>query len=110
MVLVVIAHVQRHAIDRPVITEGFLVEIVRVMLLNPARADGVESNRKQKGEHEIKKSGPAEEVNDRCIVRRRAREIDREPAVPHFDRLDRKSTRLNSSHRCISYAVFCLKK
>src|SRR5437762_9961586 len=23
--------------------------------------------------------------------------------------LDRKSTRLNSSHRCISYAVFCLK-
>src|SRR5437762_11180960 len=25
-------------------------------------------------------------------------------------RLDRKSTRLNSSHRCISYAVFCLKK
>src|SRR5437763_3507467 len=28
----------------------------------------------------------------------------------HDDRRDRKSTRLNSSHRCISYAVFCLKK
>src|SRR5437879_7251553 len=28
-----------------------------------------------------------------------------------FNRIqDRKSTRLNSSHRCISYAVFCLKK
>src|SRR5437879_13137106 len=26
------------------------------------------------------------------------------------DKIDRKSTRLNSSHRCISYAVFCLKK
>src|SRR5207248_3905175 len=26
------------------------------------------------------------------------------------DRGDRKSTRLNSSHRTISYAVFCLKK
>src|SRR5437762_9489191 len=25
-------------------------------------------------------------------------------------RANRKSTRLNSSHRCISYAVFCLKK
>ena len=25
-------------------------------------------------------------------------------------RVDRKSTRLNSSHRCISYAVFCLKQ
>src|SRR5207248_9818465 len=28
---------------------------------------------------------------------------------PHLVR-DRKSTRLNSSHRTISYAVFCLKK
>src|SRR2546427_3700364 len=27
-----------------------------------------------------------------------------------FDDLDRKSTRLNSSHSQISYAVFCLKK
>src|SRR5437870_7401105 len=27
-----------------------------------------------------------------------------------LDRLDRKSTRLNSSHVAISYAVFCLKK
>src|SRR5690625_5380932 len=27
-----------------------------------------------------------------------------------FDKLDRKSTRLNSSHVAISYAVFCLKK
>src|SRR2546430_11978606 len=29
---------------------------------------------------------------------------------PMFDPLDRKSTRLNSSHSQISYAVFCLKK
>src|SRR5258707_8665971 len=29
---------------------------------------------------------------------------------PFLDRLDRKSTRLNSSHANISYAVFCLKK
>src|SRR3712207_6924926 len=28
----------------------------------------------------------------------------------HFGRIDRKSTRLNSSHANISYAVFCLKK
>src|SRR5258708_10872065 len=27
-----------------------------------------------------------------------------------FGRVDRKSTRLNSSHQIISYAVFCLKK
>src|SRR5437762_6475089 len=31
-------------------------------------------------------------------------------AVQRRSRRDRKSTRLNSSHRCISYAVFCLKK
>src|ERR1017187_10902679 len=29
---------------------------------------------------------------------------------PRDRQIDRKSTRLNSSHRCISYAVFCLKK
>src|SRR5207248_10127698 len=28
----------------------------------------------------------------------------------HLFAIDRKSTRLNSSHRTISYAVFCLKK
>src|SRR5690606_41806704 len=31
-------------------------------------------------------------------------------AVGHRNRVDRKSTRLNSSHVKISYAVFCLKK
>src|SRR5437879_11204805 len=39
---------------------------------------------------------------------------DSDPQRPsdlqHCDLQDRKSTRLNSSHRCISYAVFCLKK
>src|SRR2546428_6280223 len=30
--------------------------------------------------------------------------------LPSNDRTDRKSTRLNSSHDQISYAVFCLKK
>src|SRR5262245_62614789 len=31
-------------------------------------------------------------------------------SAPETDPLDRKSTRLNSSHLGISYAVFCLKK
>src|SRR5436190_9575667 len=30
--------------------------------------------------------------------------------LQHYGREDRKSTRLNSSHTVISYAVFCLKK
>src|SRR5437762_9438066 len=36
--------------------------------------------------------------------------IQRFPVDRERDVKDRKSTRLNSSHRCISYAVFCLKK
>src|SRR2546422_5113784 len=35
--------------------------------------------------------------------------IKKLPTLP-FSSLDRKSTRLNSSHGYISYAVFCLKK
>src|SRR5690349_21940344 len=33
-----------------------------------------------------------------------------EPRAPRLQQTDRKSTRLNSSHVEISYAVFCLKK
>src|SRR2546422_5926107 len=33
-----------------------------------------------------------------------------QPPLPLFTGRDRKSTRLNSSHGYISYAVFCLKK
>src|SRR5438094_6348441 len=40
--------------------------------------------------------------------------VDDEPIIVRpagrVDAIDRKSTRLNSSHRTISYAVFCLKK
>src|SRR3712207_9020298 len=36
--------------------------------------------------------------------------LRRRVAGPHADGEDRKSTRLNSRHANISYAVFCLKK
>src|SRR5689334_24705658 len=41
--------------------------------------------------------------------RRRRRQSHRR-LERHSSRRDRKSTRLNSSHSSISYAVFCLKK
>src|SRR5256885_11690641 len=44
-------------------------------------------------------------AGDRKRVEDRAIDLQREA-----DRGDRKSTRLNSSHLVISYAVFCLKK
>src|SRR3989454_2311359 len=46
-------------------------------------------------------------------IRSRARENegrDGEALLDHASTRDRKSTRLNSSHLVISYAVFCLKK
>src|SRR3989449_4460561 len=46
-------------------------------------------------------NGPREGAHD---------EGDREEGYHVRDRPDRKSTRLNSSHGYISYAVFCLKK
>src|SRR5205809_1854659 len=47
----------------------------------------------------------------RVVLRRRAaQEPDRNPRQRRTTRGDRKSTRLNSSHGYISYAVFCLKK
>src|SRR3712207_8773474 len=40
---------------------------------------------------------------------RRLHAVSRSARLPHRH-VDRKSTRLNSSHANISYAVFCLKK
>src|SRR5205085_12504203 len=51
------------------------------------------------------------------LTRLAAERLDVRPAAgpgagggPHVEALDRKSTRLNSSHSQTSYAVFCLKK
>src|SRR5256885_4394180 len=61
------------------------------------------------------------EVSTRLLRERFIREVDLSSNLSHphivpifsageVDGLDRKSTRLNSSHLVISYAVFCLKK
>src|SRR5437762_8034911 len=56
----------------------------------------------------MRRLAPASSVRERS---RRERESGSRARGTGRDRLarDRKSTRLNSSHRCISYAVFCLK-
>src|SRR2546422_6280980 len=56
-------------------------------------------------------TGPAEGAGARSPVRRRRAPPGLRPLLaPRLRRRDRKSTRLNSSHGYISYAVFCLKK
>src|SRR5437762_7999791 len=52
----------------------------------------------------VRAAGPGIAVSGRCTVQRANFHVLRATVA------DRKSTRLNSSHRCISYAVFCLKK
>src|SRR2546421_327780 len=50
-------------------------------------------------------------LSSSCSIERvRRRRRSREEIAPICDVEDRKSTRLNSSHDQISYAVFCLKK
>src|SRR5690625_6955386 len=56
-------------------------------------------NRKQMIESQLKKRGIADEQVLQAMGN-----------VPRHLFVDRKSTRLNSSHVAISYAVFCLKK
>src|SRR3712207_8102234 len=62
-----------------------------------------------------RRSAPAAAARSLAPARGRRRRCgDSERAVtiapPVFELQDRKSTRLNSSHANISYAVFCLKK
>src|SRR3712207_8760204 len=48
--------------------------------------------------------------SDRPGARLHVRRLPAAPAIQRARAADRKSTRLNSSHANISYAVFCLKK
>src|SRR5260221_8383453 len=60
-----------------------------------------------------KVAGLIESEHIDCLVIDSARDYSHLPSVQHLARvapIDRKSTRLNSSHTVISYAVFCLKK
>src|SRR5438132_4436656 len=56
----------------------------------------------------VRRGKLTEQDRDAAAGRLRA-ESDFAPAVLEAE-VDRKSTRLNSSHTVISYAVFCLKK
>src|SRR3712207_7971459 len=49
-------------------------------------------------------------LDARVLLVRDRHLLDGDLVAPGVGRRDRKSTRLNSSHANISYAVFCLKK
>src|SRR2546430_2784837 len=62
----------------------------------------------QEARHAVEKA-EAEDVELEKAHHRRHQDVEEAGAAPELVR-DRKSTRLNSSHSQISYAVFCLKK
>ena len=49
-------------------------------------------------------------ISQASLFEAHERYLDLHIVLSGCERIDRKSTRLNSSHTVISYAVFCLKK
>src|SRR3989449_8454830 len=66
----------------------------------PQGMDRVDEERRATAQHTLQAGGHV------CVL------LARLPGLPRIQagQVDRKSTRLNSSHGYISYAVFCLKK
>src|SRR3712207_8831147 len=66
------------------------------------------------GGHRVDQRVEEEDVNEEDgeadLVEAPERGVLERPVYPRRPEGDRKSTRLNSSHANISYAVFCLKK
>src|SRR5687768_17988594 len=80
-------------------TEIYTLSLHDALPISPVEADaGLDRGR-----------GPAARTVPRDAVERTARVAQSVRPAPRRVR-DRKSTRLNSSHGYISYAVFCLKK
>src|SRR5258707_6963705 len=91
----------------------FVVERLSTHERLSARAASLKARSRQRPERALRAQSEREQ---RTVGSRGRVELDRhrKTSVGESDRallaLDRKSTRLNSSHANISYAVFCLKK
>src|SRR5699024_12093181 len=81
-------------------------QLANMLKINP--------NTMQKAYKEMEEAGlaftdrnmPSRVTEDEAVIKQ-VRESLLQDVVENFIRLDRKSTRLNSSHVSISYAVFC---
>src|ERR1017187_3819852 len=99
-------------------TQGTVKKATEVMHVELGRAVSALRRRLEWSQTElaraIDKQGRGAKVTDYMTISRWERGIDSPSPAKRMAlakiSTDRKSTRLNSSHRCISYAVFCLKK
>src|SRR5207244_4704393 len=74
-------------------------------------AEGVESRERDVARADLERDDEVEERGRQRHQREEdhRRAVHREQLIERLRAQDRKSTRLNSSHQIISYAVFCLK-
>src|SRR5206468_12213979 len=77
-------------------TEIYTLSLHDALPISPIPLGQIDQNKIAKAEFRVEQATLS--VQDRLALRRL------------FGQIDRKSTRLNSSHDQISYAVFCLKK
>src|SRR5690625_6132465 len=78
----------------------------RLKELETELAQALENQRLEQQRNQRAQAAAASLAREQQAKRQEQQRIDREFQAA----LDRKSTRLNSSHVAISYAVFCLKK
>src|SRR5258708_10283185 len=76
-------------------------------LFRSKMVDRIESERANEAPTYTTKTPPEENMLNGWHVGNRLRDAN---GIREHRNIDRKSTRLNSSHQIISYAVFCLKK
>src|SRR3712207_9575168 len=102
----ILATVSAHPARRPRLVVGFAAETERVV-------EHAAAKRARKGcdwvvANDVSGGVMGGEANTVHLVTGAG--VEDWPEMPKEDVADRKSTRLNSSHANISYAVFCLKK
>src|SRR5439155_21435153 len=85
----------------PATTEIYTLSLHDALPISALRRD--RGGRHRRGVRDVRADAADQAADGRCELAMALEEYKRK-------RKDRKSTRLNSSHVAISYAVFCLKK
>src|SRR5207253_5661381 len=98
-------------------TAGYTFPLHDALPIFSAQAEGRDDRRVravvqagERGVHTRQRAGSVEGPGQYLVEVDRAGELTEHLVPPSLFLGDRKSTRLNSSHVAISYAVFCLKK
>src|SRR5690554_3031449 len=84
------------------------VVVLLGQLLDHRRVGGVHADTEELADTTLARS--IQSVVERAVMGSEVEAVEMAVGIYQHSHIDRKSTRLNSSHVRISYAVFCLKK